>query len=487
MKVKKLLRTFLDGKNIVFTGCMLIAAAVLFAGRNVSISQIWKGYRVLYVPEAVSEESVLAVLAESGCRDVISLSVQRQPLSTRFFSSLPASSSYLEDRLGYFRDADGDYRLFYIPDSYEKESEAAVNRLVRDQHLHAGLDAKEQYPFVIPLIVLGLYVFLLVLSLKRLYFALPALFALLLAFSQPFYCVACGCCFYLFALFLVNRVWGRKAAVASVFRNFYVDALFLLSLLFFLAQSPHCFALALLVIAASACAILFLLELKIIKDRNSSFTYSLIFTARQIPILYKRTARYLLCLLIPLFAFLLVFIFSAKFSRATSVSGIRMPSPIQLSAVDSSASESAYPLNSMVLPNAEDFFQWAWGIITYPYRNLNAFSGASAAVPSVQDGDKIILPRYDENARGIKRKDEVVLTYNNAFRRDMEKTVAGFDYPAIEKLLSEQDRDVLVMYSAAAQVHGKRGDFFNLFAILFSLLVPVILCTVFYSVNRSRI
>ncbi|MBP5465389.1 MAG: hypothetical protein J6Y13_09495, partial [Treponema sp.] len=202
MKVKKLLRTFLDGKNIVFTGCMLIAAVILFAGRNVSITQIWKGYRVLYVPESVSEESVLAVLAETGCRDVISLSGQRQPLSTKFFSSLLGSSSYLDDRLGYFRDADGDYRLFYIPDSYEKESEAAVNRLVRDQHLHAGLDAKEQYPFVIPLIVLGLYAFLLVLSLKRFYFALTCFFSLLLVFAQPFYCVACGCCVFLFALFL---------------------------------------------------------------------------------------------------------------------------------------------------------------------------------------------------------------------------------------------------------------------------------------------
>ena len=144
-----------------------------------------------------------------------------------------------------------------IPDGYEKESEAAASRLVKEQHLNAGLDAKESYPFLVPVIVLVLYVFLLVISLKRSYFALPALFPLLLSFSRPFYPVACGCCFLLFAVFLVNRIWGRKGAVACVFGNFYVDSLLLLAFLLFLAQSPDCLALALLVLASSACAVLF--------------------------------------------------------------------------------------------------------------------------------------------------------------------------------------------------------------------------------------
>ena len=79
-----------------------------------------------------------------------------------------------------------------------------------------------------------------------------------------------------------------------------------------------------------------------------------------------------------------------------------------------------------------------------------------------------------------------MLTYNNSFRRDMEKMVSSLDYPAVERLLKEQDRDVLVMYSASTQASGKKGDFFNLITIVFSLCVPVMLCTVFYSFNRSR-
>ncbi len=484
MRLKKLLSNFLDAKNLVFTAFMLISAVFIFSGRSVSISQIWKGYRVLYVPESAPEESVLALLADSGCDGVISLSSQRLPLSSKFFSTLLGSSSYIQDRLGYFRDADGDYRLYYIPDNYEKESNLAVTRLIREEHLNAGLDAKESYPFLVPLVCLMLYAVLLVLSLKKFYFALPGLFVLLLSFSQPYYPVACGCCFFLFALFLVNRVWGRKGAVSTVFKNFYVDFLILFSLLLFMAQSPRCFALSLLAIAASACAILFLRELRIIKDRNSSFTYSLIFMARQIPILYQRTARYLLCLLVPLFTFLLLFIYSAKFSSSISSSGIRMPSPVQVSVMDSSAPESEYPMDSVVLPNAEDYFSWAWGVISYPYVNLNSVT--TTPHPSVQEGDKIILPRYEENSKGIKRKDEVVLTYNNSFRRDMEKVLDSLDYPAVEKLLVEQDRDVLVMYSAVTQRSGKRSDIFNLFSIILSLVVPVVLCTIFYSFNRSR-
>ena len=480
MILRKFLRNILDGKNLFFLAFMIVSSVILFAARSVSVSQIWKGYRVLYVPVSASEESVLAILSEAGCRDVISRSAQKVPLSSKFFGSIISSSSYLEDRMGYFRDADGDYNLFYIPDGYEKESEAAVSRLVKEQHLNAGLDAKESYPFLVPVIVLVLYVFLLVISLKRSYFALPALFPLLLSFSRPFYPVACGCCFILFAVFLANRIWGRKGAVLCVFGNFYVDSLLLPAFLLFLAQSPDCLALALLVLAASACAILFLRELKVIKDRNSSFTYSLIFSARQIPILYPRTARYLLCLAIPMFAFLLLFIFSAKFSRAVSASGILMPSPMQAQAA--SGKDEGLPLGGAVLPNAEDYFRWAWGVISYPYINLN---GLAASSP-VQEGDKIVLPRYEENDKGIRRKDEAVLTYNNSFRRDMEKLVTSLDYPAVEGLLTAQDRNVLVMYSAATQSSGKKSDMFNLIVIVLSLSVPVMLCTVFYSFNRSR-
>ncbi len=484
MRLKKFLSNFLDAKNLIFTAFMLVAVACIFAGRSVSISQIWKGYRVLYVPESASEELVLAVLSESGCDGVISLSSQQIPLSSQFFTALVGPSSYLQDRLGYFRDGDGDYRLFYIPDSYEKESSVAVNRLIREQHLNAGLDAKENYPFMVPLVCLFLYIALFVLSLKKFYFALSAFFPLLLAFSQPFYPVACGCCFFLFALFLVNRVWGRKGAIRAVFKNLYVSFLLIFSFVLFLLQSFHCFALALLAAAASMSAVFFLRELRIIKDRNSSFTYSLIFMARQIPILYPKTARYLLCLLVPLFAFLLLFIFSAKFSSSISSSGIRMPTPVQLSAIDPSVQEREYPMDSVVLPNAEDYFKWAWDIISYPYVNLNNFSTTSHS--AVQEGDKIVLPRYEESSKGIKRKDELVMTYNNSFRRDMEKALDSMNYPAVEKVLVEQDKDVLVMYSAVTQRSGKKGDFFNLFSIIFSLMVPIILCTIFYSLNRSR-
>lgn len=479
MRLKKFFSGILDGRNIFFMLFMLVSAIVIFASHSVSVSQIWKGYRVLYVPVSASEESVLSVLSQAGCRDVISLGSQRIPLSTKFFSSLVDTSSYLEDRLGYFRDAGGDYRLYYIPDNYEKESELAVNRLVREQHLSAGLDSKESYPFMVPLIILAVYAFLCIVSFKRLHFALPALFPLFLSFSRPFYSVACGCLFLIFAIFLAGSVWERKWAVSSVFRNFYVDALLLLSLILLFASSPGCLALALLALAASACAILFLRELKIIKDRNSSFSYSFIFTARQIPIFYARTARFMLCLLVPIFAFLLMFIFSAKFSRSVHVSGILMPSPVMV------AGSQDIPADSAVLPNAEDFFKWAWEVISYPYLNLN--------VPHspVKEGDKLVLPRYDENDKGIRRKEELVLSYNNSFRRDMEKTVSSLEYPAVEKLLKEQDRNVLVMYSASAlgnaSSKGKRGDIFNLIIIVFSLCVPVVLCTIFYSFNRSRV
>lgn len=473
MEFKKLLATALDVKCFVYLAVMFVCAVCLFAFRSVGVSQIWDGYRVLYVDSSVADEDVLACLADSGCKNVICRSAQKIPLTSFFYADVDGQWDYLSDRNAYFRDADKKYNLYYVADKFEGELERAVKTLSKDTHVRIGLDSKQKYPLVIPLLVLAVYVFFALISFKRRFFLLPALFPLLLAFAVPFYPVACGTSILLFALFLSNRVWGRKDSVRTLAKNFYVVFLLGAALLLCVSESIKCFLLSLLVLAAMVSSFLLFKEMRAIKDKHSSFTFSLIFTARQIPLLYVRTAKYLLYLCIPLFALLLHFIYTAKFSASVSASGISMPMPLHSSEAVS---------DSERLPNMDDYFKWAWKVMSFPYVSLNS----SAQTVEVQDGDKIVVPRYTESNGKIQEKDETVMTYNNEFRRSMEKSVAALSYPAVEKFLDAQERDVLVSYSAYSRGNGGRGDVFSLLAIIFAICVPLLLSTVYYSFNRAR-
>ncbi len=460
-------------KSIAFVAVIFITIVSLFAFRTVSVSQIWNGYRVLYVANSVDEKSVLEQLAASGCREVITRSAQKIPMTSPFFSNLMDSSSYLNDRDGYFHDGSSQYNLFYIPDEYESEIENAVKLLVKNFHVQVGVDTRETYPFVIPLIVLAVYILLCFVSIKKVHFAFPGVFSMLFAFSMPFYSVACGVCLFLFALYLSNRMWGRKNVLDRLFKNIYVDALLAASVLAFISESVKCLALAAFVIASGVCALLLLREVREYKTQHATFQFSLIFTANQMPVVYAKNIRYLIYLLVPISLLLIVCLFSARFSSSVSPTGIAMPSPVDEGSVE----------NSALLPNMNDYFKWAWNIMVFPYRDLNTDSLSG----EVKEGDSVVVPRYENNVNGVKVKEETVFAFNNSFRKDMDKYVSDLEYPAIEKLFKEQSRNVSVAYSVHSQVAQKRGDIFSILVIIFSLCVPAILVMIYYTADRVKI
>ena len=93
-------------------------------------------------------------------------------------------SSYLTKRLDYFRDEESKYRLYYIPEQFQGEATKAVQQIVKGTGASAGLDGKERYPWVVPLVCLVSYLILLLASKKKGVFMLPGIFPLIFSPSN---------------------------------------------------------------------------------------------------------------------------------------------------------------------------------------------------------------------------------------------------------------------------------------------------------------
>lgn len=208
---------------IVSAAVILITLLFLIILKSVPVTKIWKNYTVLYVEKKLSEETVVSYLKKSGCRDIITLSNQRSPVNSSFVPVLPSDyGDYLSKRLKYFSDESDSYILYYVPSKYDRAASRALELLVNESGVKAGIDGKQQFPFLVPLTAFIAFAAFFYFSKNRLAFAFPALFAVLLTLSSPFYPTAAAAVIYMLAIYLAQRIWARKKAVQVLKKNLYV-------------------------------------------------------------------------------------------------------------------------------------------------------------------------------------------------------------------------------------------------------------------------
>ena len=109
-----------------FSITLIVILLIIF--RSIPTGHLWEGYRVLYVSADTDENFVTEALQNYGVSEFVSLNKQRVPVLLNQ-NSLEAtllrlnfnsnSAQYLDSRENYFFDFTGDYKLFYIPNSYE--------------------------------------------------------------------------------------------------------------------------------------------------------------------------------------------------------------------------------------------------------------------------------------------------------------------------------------------------------------------------------
>ena len=452
----------------------------LYFLRSVPVSRIWKNYQVLYVENSVSEQTVLNYLEDAGCRNVISLSGQKMPVTSRFSPVQFGEeyNHYLEGRKLYFRDKSGDFRLYYIPDNFQSQTVKAVQNIGKITGARCGIDGKSTYPWLVPSCAVLFFIFLLFVSkYKALFFSLgflPVLFSV----SKPFYPVAAGVCLFLLGIFFVQFYYKRKYFLKTVFSNFSILFLTVSSVIVISVTGIINLFIFLLVIAGCL-SFCFLNNLVYeANDKKYSFNYSPIIPATFLPKCSKSFSNLSFVCTGFVSLILVLFFTRATFAPGSLVSGLSLPSPVSVSNVE------ALPVQ-YELPSLFDYIVWSWNTATFPYKNLN--KDKVYTIP--QKGQKISQIRYKSTENGIVQYSETVAVFDNSFIEAAEKTIDSMDFCAVEKLLKKQGMNFKVEYLEKSRGAGASADIVSLLLIILCMILPLVAavyCNV-YSRKRLRI
>jgi len=460
---------------------ILIGIICLFAFRSVPVTRIWSSYNMLYADKSVSEHDILEYLSRAGCKDVISLSSQRIPIRSAVVPIEPKLNSYLNDRNFYFSDQERAFNLFYIPSEYESRTEQALVSMQKDGNIQAGMDGHEKYPWTVPLICLAVALALLFFAKNRHPFAAGAIFPVCMSASLPFYPVASAICLELLALFMVNHIWGRRRYLFAVFTSPWVLVPLITALAVFFMVSFQCGILGLIVFLASAGATCLLRSRELYLDSKSTFKYELIFSARQLPIMYSRTAKATAALMLPMAFIFALFAFSSVASPKSTVNGLSVPSPAGVLADGQGK-----------IPALREYYDWAWKTLAFPYVNLNSEDSQHVNMAffeqEAEEGNVVTVSRFVQTEDGIAQEDEAVMKFDGKFKDSLKKGIDELDYPAIEKLMKSEGEQTRVAYSASLTGKNTASTVRNGVSLLMLALMflEVIFMYIFYFVIRRK-
>ncbi|WP_407399114.1 hypothetical protein [Treponema sp.] len=462
-------------KTAAVSLAVIIATFILsIVLRAVPVSRIWNSYSVAYVEKSLSEETVLSYFERYSIDSVISLGGQRVPFVSDFTPVLPQrDSSYLSDRLSYFFDLSDTYCLYYIPKRNDSACVKALEEIVHDTNTPCGIDGKQQYPWLVPMIVLAVFAMFLFLSRNRKVFALSSASIVVLSFSQVFYPVAAAAILYMLSCYLASRIWGRRKAFSVLKKSIYVTLPLVVSVLSIMFLSIQSAVLVLLCCASSICSLILLDTWEKFIDSKSTFKFVRIFGAPQMPLMHHATAKHTLFCLVPLFILLVIFLLSSRISTRTETE-ISIPVPVHSSQIND---------GEKILPGLNDFYKWFWKAKSYPYRNLNE----SSAAAEVEEGETVTVPRYEMEDDRIVESEVLLMTYDDRFREEVNKEIENLEYDAVEKLMKKQGSDVTVVYRNGGESRGQT-DGLGLILILVCLFVPMFLLLIYVlkSGRKSR-
>lgn len=460
---------------------ILIGIICLFAFRSVPVTRIWSSYNMLYADKSVSEHDILEYLSRAGCKDVISLSSQRIPIRSSIVPIEPKLNSYLNDRNFYFSDQEKEFNLFYIPSEYESRTEQAVVSMQKDGNIKAGMDGHEKYPWTVPLICIAVALSLLFFAKNRNPFAAGAVFPVCMSASLPFYPVASAVCLVLLALFMVNHIWGRRRYLLAVFTSPWVMVPLITAMIVFFMVSMQCGILGLLVFLASAGATCLLRSRELYLDSKSSFKYELIFSARQLPLMYSRTAKATAALMLPMALLFAMFAVSSVVSPKSTANGLSVPSPA-----------GALSDGQWKIPALREYYDWAWKTLAFPYINLNSKDSQHVNMDFFEEeateGSVITVSRFVQTENGISQEDEAVMKFDGKFKDSLKKGIDDLDYPAIEKLMKSEGEQTRVAYSASLTGKNTASTVRNgvSLVLLAFMFLEVIFMYLFYFVIRRK-
>ena len=447
--------------------CLITVFAFIFF-RTVPVSRLWKGYQVVYVKtQSATEQQLARLLEENGCRNVVSRSSQRIPIVSAFSPvQVQDPHSYLSKRDLFFRDETNTAFVFYVPEGQDIALARAISAVNSLKNTSAGTDGRASFPWGSPIVCLVFALVCLAFSKNKLTFASSAFFMVCFSFSRPLYTVSAAVCLALYGFFMFQKIWGRHAFAAGLASPLFAVCLLSPVLLLFLSAPLSALFYALSLFAAFSAVLLADVVKSMYAESHEHYRFTpvMIRSARFIPLVERKEVKIILLLLLSVVVMLLLS-FAGKRLSAVSVDDSRpaLPSPL---------------VGKTALPDLDDFVNWSWNTITFPYRRL---SDERAEVPV--DGDSVAIPFFEETGGRIVQKEETVFVFNNAFRNKVFDSVRDLNYPALEKMMLRQGKDA--RYSYARGGTAVAGERFGTLLLILFMLFPAGIVLYFVVIKRG--
>ena len=420
--------------------CLISIFAFIFF-RTVPVSRLWKGYQVVYVKtQSATEDQIARLLEENGARNVVCKTTQRIPVVSRFSPvQVQAQDSYLSRRDVFFRDESNSAFVFYVPEGQDAALSRALSAINGLRQTTAGTDGTASFPWGSPLVCIAFALICIVFAKNKLIFGGAAFFLVCFSFSRPLYTVSAAVCLAMYGFFMFQKIWGRRSFYAGVVSPLLLLCMIFPLLLLFLS-SPLSALFYTLSLLASFSAVLLIDVLKnLYAERYEHYRFNpvMIRSARFIPLVERKELKVILLLMLAVGGMLFL---SFAGNRLASVS------------MDSSRPALPSPVvGKDALPDLDDFMNWSWNTITFPYRRL---TDAPPQVPV--EGDSVSVPVFEYSGNGITWKNEQVFVFNNAFRNNVFDSVRELNYPALEKMMLRQGKDARYSYTKGGSVATER-------------------------------
>lgn len=459
-------------KNLILPVFIIAFTLVmLFIFRVIPGGKIWNNYSVLYADASVSESEILEVLKKHGCTDIISLSEQFSPFVSSVTPVLPSSmNNYLSLRLNYFYDKSGKYRLYYIPENHKKQLAEALEDISRNLTFETGIDSKGGYPVIVPLSCLCLFIFFLYFSENRILFLLSGSMLLIYSAAIPVYSAACAAILFLSIIFISQRLWNRKGSFKKLAGDSGIKVLTAAAFIVMLFTSIRSALLGILTVFSSLSVTYLYRRFITFRESKLTFTFVPIFSARQFMLFSKKSLNRILAAPVLIAVIMIFFLTNASFADVKTSAAVELPSPVK------DESEQAEEL-----PDAEDYYDWAWNVLSFPYRNLN--TKLKDGKPEI--GDSVSVPAYEKSSSGIIEFSRKVLTFDKDFIGKMKEQVKESSPVLIENILIDQEKTFRTGYSKTGQSESENFTWSLILIIISAIVVPAIWLFHFLS-GRSK-
>ncbi len=114
------------------------------------------------------------------------------------------------------------------------------------------------------------------------------------------------------------------------------------------------------------------------------------------------------------------------------------------------------------LPGINDFIEWKWEALTFPYRSLNVKNKKST-------NESVIFKNFQKKD-GFIQESVSSIYYNDEFKTDAIKGIENLDYPALEKMLVLQGKTARFGYVSSGV---QNISFVMIIILIIAFFVPL--------------